>query len=102
MLLLSIPTGFLSIKLLYMVQAEIETETKFPEFLFIHFFLFLFIHLSVKVFASFTSFWFHAVDSGLVAAGQLDGGSYASQQPPTATAHDHHIRLRHHLQHLQT
>lgn len=91
MLLASMPTGSFSMKLLYMVQAGFQAEAQGFE-----------CCSSSREWrgchcAAFTSFWFHAVDSGLTAARQLDGSCYAGQQPPATAANHHDIRLGHHL-----
>ncbi|TNN55155.1 hypothetical protein EYF80_034600 [Liparis tanakae] len=88
MLLVSMPTGFFSMKLLCMVQAVFKTETKH-----VHWAAALHVEAKPPAGEAFTSFWFHAIYSGLIAAGQFDGSGYTGQQPPSTAAHHHHIRL---------
>lgn len=62
-LLLSMPTGFFSIKLLYIVQAGFQTNASDSSHLHDKMQLLFFISYS-----GFTSFWFHSIDSGLITA----------------------------------
>lgn len=73
MLLVSMPTGFFSMKLLYMVQAEFKRKTQTHNKPMLHQAATVgsLVALHVKLLilcVSFTSFWFHAVDSGLITA----------------------------------